>query len=87
MKKNDGYCFGNNLGIKLSKTKFVFILNPDARLQSSTLDELDKVSNKINNFSVLAPTLIRNNLKEGSGLARNYGFHKEILHTSHLTDG
>ena len=41
MKKNDGYCFGNNHGIILSTTRFVFILNPDARLQGNTLDELD----------------------------------------------
>ena len=34
MEKNEGYCFGNNLGIKLSKTRLVFILNPDVRLQS-----------------------------------------------------
>ena len=59
MEKNVGYCFGNNHGIKLSTTRFVFILNPDARLQGNTLDELDKVSNEIKNFAILAPTLIR----------------------------
>ena len=34
MEKNVGYCFGNNHGIKLSTTRFVFILNPDVRLQA-----------------------------------------------------
>ena len=79
MKQNDGYCFGNNLGIKLSTTRFVFILNPDARLKYNTLDELDKVSDEINNFAVLAPTLIRSDLIEGFGLTKNYGSYKETL--------
>ena len=82
MEKNEGYCFGNNLGIKLSKTRLVFILNPDARLQSNTLEELDKVSNEIKNFSILAPTLISNELKEGFGLTRNYGSYKKSLNTT-----
>ena len=82
MKQNDGYCFGNNLGIKLSTTRFVFILNPDARLKYNTLDELDKVSDEINNFAVLAPTLIRSDLIEGFGLTKNYGSFKETLATT-----
>ena len=82
MKQNDGYCFGNNFGIKLSTTRFVFILNPDARLKYNTLDELDKVSDEINNFAVLAPTLIRSDLIEGFGLTKNYGSYKETLVTT-----
>ena len=54
MEKNEGYCFGNNLGIKLSKTRLVFILNPDVRLQNGTLEELDRVLNEIKNFTILA---------------------------------
>jgi len=52
MNKNEGYCYGNNFGIKLSKTGLVFVLNPDVRLQSDTLEELDKTSNQINNLSI-----------------------------------
>ena len=81
MEKNEGYCFGNNLGIKLSKTRLVFILNPDVRLQSNTLEELDKVSNEIKNFAILAPTLINSGLKEGFGLTKNYGSYKKTLAT------
>ena len=82
MEKNEGYCFGNNLGIKLSKTRLVFILNPDVRLQSNTLEELDKVSNEIKNFAILAPTLISDELKEGFGLTKNYGSYKKTLNTT-----
>ena len=79
MEKNEGYCLGNNLGIKLSKTRLVFILNPDVRLQSDTLEELDKVSDEIKNFAILAPTLANNELKEGFGLTKNYGSYKKTL--------
>ena len=82
MEKNEGYCFGNNLGIKLSKTRLVFILNPDVRLQRNTLEELDKVSNEIKNFAILAPTLISDESKEGFGLTKNYGSFKETLATT-----
>ena len=56
--------------------KFVFVLNPDARLQNNTVEELDKVSNEVKNFAILAPTLINNGLKEGFGLTKNYGTYK-----------
>jgi len=82
VKKNDGYCLGNNLGIKLSKTRLVFILNPDVRLQSDTLKELDEVLNEIKNFAILAPTLENNKLKEGFGLTKNYGSYKKTLNTT-----
>ena len=77
MNKNEGYCYGNNFGIKLSNTGLVFILNPDVRLQNDTLEELDRTSNEIKNFAILAPTLISNKLKEGFGLTKNYGFNKK----------
>ena len=73
MEKNEGYGRGNNHGIKLSTTRFVFVLNPDARLHENALNELDKVSKEIENFAILAPTLMSNELKEGFGLTKNYG--------------
>ena len=82
MEKNEGYCLGNNLGIKLSKTRLVFILNPDVRLQSNTLEELDKISNEIKNFAIFAPTLISDESKEGFGLTKNYGSYKKTLNTA-----
>ena len=82
MKKNEGYCIGNNHGIKLSATRFVFILNPDTRLKDNALDELDKVSNEIKHFAILAPTLIRSDSKIGFGLTTNYGSYKKTLATT-----
>ena len=54
MSENLGYGKANNIGINKSKTDYVFILNPDAKLLKDTLDDLFKVL--INeDFSIAAP--------------------------------
>jgi len=52
---NLGMGGGNNFGIKKTKTDFVLILNPDVILESTTIDELIIASQKISNFSIIAP--------------------------------
>jgi len=53
--ENLGMGRGNNLGINLTKTDYVLILNPDVVLERSTIDELFIASNLISNFIILAP--------------------------------
>ena len=54
MSKNLGYGKANNIGIHKSKTDYVFILNPDAKLLKDTVDDLFKaLSNE--DFSIAAP--------------------------------
>jgi len=45
--ENLGMGKGNNLGINLTKTDYVLILNPDVILEKKTIDELFKASNMI----------------------------------------
>ena len=52
---NLGMGKGNNLGINLAKTDFVLVLNPDVILEKSTINELFIASEKISNFTILAP--------------------------------
>ena len=55
---NIGYGRGNNLGISKVKTKYAFILNPDAYLDKFTLQELFSVKNILNeDFSILSPKI------------------------------
>jgi GT2 family glycosyltransferase len=55
-KSNLGYSKGNNLGISKVKSKYAFILNPDAYLAKNTLQELKKAIFILkDNFSILAP--------------------------------
>jgi len=53
--KNVGMGAGNNIGIKLAHTDFVFVINPDVTFEPNTLEELIKVSESLSNFSILAP--------------------------------
>ena len=46
---------GNNLGIKLTKTDFVFIMNPDTILETNTLEEIFLATNTLRDFSIVAP--------------------------------
>ena len=61
--ENMGYGRGNNLGISKVKTKYAFILNPDAYLDKSTLQELFNVKNILNeDFSILSPKIYKNEI-------------------------
>ena len=53
--ENLGMGSGNNIGIKKAETDFVLILNPDVILETSTISELIKASQKISSFAILAP--------------------------------
>ena len=54
-QSNLGMGAGNNIGIKLAKTDYVFILNPDVELEPETLEKIYLGSQKISNFSILSP--------------------------------
>ena len=38
--KNLGMGAGNNIGIKLANTQYVFVMNPDTTLEPNTLEEI-----------------------------------------------
>ena len=59
--KNLGMGSGNNLGIKLSSTDYVLILNPDVILETNTIDEIILASKTIQDFAILAPILADKN--------------------------
>jgi len=59
--ENIGYGRGNNLGISMVKTKYVFILNPDTCLEKNTIKELSYTANILNDdFSILSPEIFNN---------------------------
>ena len=53
--KNLGYGTANNLGLKKVKTKYALILNPDATLHPSTIDNFFKVIKLIPDFAIIGP--------------------------------
>ena len=67
--ENLGYGRGNNLGISQVKTKYAFILNPDAYLDKDTLKELKNVKDLLHEeFAILSPRIFDN--KENSNLIK-----------------
>ena len=51
---------GNNIGIKMSDTRFVMIMNPDTKLKNNTLDEIINVTKDLE-FAVAAPMINNKN--------------------------
>ena len=69
-KKNLGYGSGNNLALKIIKTKYALILNPDTILSSNCIYELRSLAKKINdNFSIISPSVKKDK--------NNYGFFSD----------
>ena len=52
---NIGYGSSNNIGLKKVKTKYALILNPDATLHPSSLENFIKATEKIYDFAIMAP--------------------------------
>jgi N-acetylglucosaminyl-diphospho-decaprenol L-rhamnosyltransferase len=55
VQKNSGMGSANNKGIKLCRTKYAFIINPDVKFYEDTLQELILLSSKYKDYSILAP--------------------------------
>ena len=52
---NIGYGSANNIGLKKVKTKYALILNPDAMLHPSALENFIKATEKVYDFAIMAP--------------------------------
>jgi GT2 family glycosyltransferase len=73
--ENLGYGRGNNLGISKVKTKYAFILNPDAYLEKNTLKELNNTKCILQEeFSILSPIICNNKkyYKSFNGKEKNF---------------
>ena len=55
INENIGMGGSNNIGIKRSKTKYAYIINPDVKFNNDTLEKLFKASESINDFAVISP--------------------------------
>ena len=54
-KKNLGLSAGYNLGIKKSKTKYVFLNNPDIEISNASINKLLNYTKKIKKFGIISP--------------------------------
>ena len=55
VQENSGMGSANNKGIKLCKTDYAFIINPDVMFYENTMQELISLSSRHSDYSILAP--------------------------------
>ena len=80
--KNLGYGAGNNFGIKLINTKYVFILNPDTICDYNLFNNLSSVINSAKNFSIIGCQYTDDKINMPAGFfnyKRNQIFKKKFL--------
>ena len=70
-KENLGNGGGINVGLRAAKTKYVFYLDIDVELENSTIDELYNHAGKIQNFSIIGPSIKSFLYKEDSYIEKN----------------
>ena len=71
-KENLGLAKGYNLGIKLAKTKFVFLNNPDIIIKYKTILKLLNLAKNIKDFGIIAPTY------DNEKIFKNYTSFKKL---------
>jgi GT2 family glycosyltransferase len=81
---NIGMGSANNIGIKLAKTNYVLILNPDIELKQNTIINLTSEIELINNFAIAAPLEITDLKKKNYGFINNN--HSKINDRSFKVD-
>ena len=55
LSDNIGMGAGNNIGLKLCKTKYAYVLNPDVKLKHNTLKILLQTLEKVQDFTLASP--------------------------------
>ena len=77
--ENLGFGKANNIGLRLAKTDYAFLLNPDTVLYEDTLEVLERNADYIKNFALLAPIITDSN-------ELNYGFfNKKNISTKNIS--
>jgi N-acetylglucosaminyl-diphospho-decaprenol L-rhamnosyltransferase len=75
--KNTGNGGGANIGLRLAKTKFVLYLDIDVELSLTSIERLYNHAYKLNDFSILGPSI------EGLNYKKNYYLKKNIFEKVH----
>jgi N-acetylglucosaminyl-diphospho-decaprenol L-rhamnosyltransferase len=77
-RKNLGFSAGMNLGIKSSKTNYVFINSPDVIISNNSIEKLvDKIS-LIDNFALLGPTYLDESVNKNYHELKNSNSYKNL---------
>lgn len=74
-KENLGFAKGNNIGIKIAKGEFIFLLNSDAYLIDGSLKNLVARARQIPNLGAIAPQI----LNEDRSIQQSVGYNPDLI--------
>ena len=84
INENLGMGASNNIGIKKSKTKYAFIINPDVQFNDDTLKKIFEVSESINDFAILSPINSDQNYPNYKISSDNKNINENILNVDYV---
>ena len=76
---NLGYGAGNNFGLSKVKTKYALILNPDATLHPSALENFIRTTEKISEFAIMGPYIQEKKNSNDKNYLKNIISNPKIL--------
>lgn len=87
--KNNGYGYGNNVGIKyLKKTvnsQFILVSNPDVIVEEQTLEKLETFLKENDEYVIVAPQMYdKNGLKQENSAQKTLNFWESVFNMSVL---
>ena len=77
-EKNLGFAAGMNLGIKFSKTNYVFINSPDVIISNNSIEKLVNKISLIDNFALLGPTYLDESVNKNYHELENCNNYKNL---------
>ena len=79
LNENLGMGASNNIGITMSKTDFVYVLNPDTIFKEDTFDKLVLSLKQINDFAIISPVCSDNNFPNYKIFNNKKFFNNKII--------
>lgn len=79
-EKNGGFAYANNLGIKESTGKYVFLLNSDTIFIKDVLQNMVEYMEKNQWIGILGPKLLNSDLTHQTSIAAFPTFFREFVH-------
>ncbi len=79
-KVNGGFAYANNLGIIVSKGRFVFLLNSDTIVLNNAIGKMVKYMDKNGNIGMLGPKLLNKDLSHQTSISAFPTFKREVFH-------
>ena len=84
INENLGMGASNNIGIKKSKTKYAFIINPDTKFNNDTLKRIFEASESIIDFAIISPTNSDQNYPNYKSSNDNKNINENIISVDYV---